>query len=208
MRIYASIGLLLTAGIASANLATFDGFAEGFANSFTDGGITFSNLDCYFGQGPVNSFAFDDASVDLAGQPGFTSPNVLGFSGYSPGTGVAFTRLGSFDFTIGASASTASFDFYCFGNDAGSTITLQGIRNAQVVGSQVVNLPTQFVISRLFVSLGTGTYDSFHIVANSPTNQGAIFGVIDNVNVTPVPEPATLAALALGGATLLRRRKR
>ena len=52
-------------------------------------------------------------------------------------------------------------------------------------------------------------FNYFDINATSTTDQNRLnFVVYDNVTVTPVPEPATLAALGLGAAALLRRRRR
>ncbi len=47
--------------------------------------------------------------------------------------------------------------------------------------------------------------DFFSSVANTPALQ---FGVVDNVIVTQIPEPSSLALLSLSGLALLRRRRR
>ncbi len=44
--------------------------------------------------------------------------------------------------------------------------------------------------------------------STDPNSRLLNFGIIDNVRVTPVPEPATMAALGLGALVALRRRKR
>jgi hypothetical protein len=193
---------------AGASVANFDGMTEGtFGLSITDGGITFSNLDQYFGTGPHDNFTIEDASGDLTGQAGFTSPNTMGFGGWSPGPGAAFTRLGAFDFSNGASAQTAGFDIYSFANDPNMTITLQGLLNGNVVNSSVITVPSTFTIQHTRIDLPTGNYNGFHVVSAGPTNQGATFVLLDNVSVTPVPEPASMAVLGLGALLIRRRRK-
>ena len=52
-------------------------------------------------------------------------------------------------------------------------------------------------------------FNYFDINATSTTDPNRLnFVVFDNVTVTPVPEPATLVALGLGAAALLRRRRK
>lgn len=209
IRLVFTSAAIALAGLSSAAIATFDTLVEGSSGaSLTDGGITFSNLDRFFGTGAGESFAIDDASADLSSFAGYSSPNVLAFGGYSPGTGVAFSRFGSMDFTTGSAASSASMEIFGFGQDAGTTLTLQGLNGTTVVNSASITLPTQFTIFHSTLTLGTGNYTSFHVISNSPTNQGASFVSMDNITVNPVPEPATLTVLSLSSLALLKKRKR
>jgi hypothetical protein len=196
------------AASASAAVADFDSFAEGFYQTLTSGGVTFSNLDDFTPITPNDLFAIDNAVPDLNGINGYSPPNVLGFNGFGPGDGVVFTRLGSFDFTTtGAQASSASLVWIAFDNAAGSTLELRGIRNGNVVNSASINLNTTFQITSMTLSLGAGTYDSFKVVAHGTTQNGAVFGVIDNVVVNPIPEPASIGAFAFALVGLRRRRR-
>jgi hypothetical protein len=196
--------------VASAGVANFDTKAEGFfATGFVDGGVTFSNLDQYLGSAGTDVFAIDRADGDLGGftGSGFSPLNVMTFGGWVPGTGCAFGRMGSFDFSIGGNASTASVDIFSLANDPSTVIKLQGKLGASVIQTVSVTVPNDSIIHHLSLSLPTGLYDNFHIVSSSPTNSGASFVNFDNVTVAPVPEPASMAVLGLGAIGLIRRRR-
>jgi hypothetical protein len=53
-----------------------------------------------------------------------------------------------------------------------------------------------------------GYFDSNATVSADAISRTFLFGLVDNVTVTPVPEPATMTALGLGALALLRRRNR
>ena len=193
--------------VASASVANFDTKTEGlFSTTIVDGGLTFNNFDAYLGSGPGDIFVIDRADGDLGGFPGFFSPlNVMTFLGYVPGTGVGFGRMGSFDFTDGSLATTASMEVFSLGNAANTTITLQGKLGATVVNSSIITVPTGG-IKHTTIALPTGLYDNFHIISNSPVNSGASFVNVDNVRIAGVPEPASLAVIGIGALGVLRRR--
>ena len=200
--------LLLAATAARGQLADFDSLAEGFYPTVTSGGVTFTNLDDFTPITTSDSFAIDDAVPDLNGIPGYSAPNVLGFNALGPGQGVIFSRLGSFDFSTGAQASAASLFFIAFDNAPDSTLEIQGLLGGNVVNSASVPLNTQFQIVSHALTLGPGTYDAFKVVAHGTTQNGAVFGVIDNVSVTPIPEPGALGACFAIVTLGLRRRAR
>ena len=201
-------GLLFVTVAARGQLANFDSLAEGFYPTVTSGGVTFTNLDDFTPITPSDSFAIDDAVPDLNGIPGYSAPNVLGFNALGPGPGVIFSRLGSFDFSSGQQASAASLFFIAFDNAPGSTLELRGLLNGNVVNSASVPLNTQFQIVSHTLTLGLGTYDAFKVVAHGSTQNGAVFGVIDNVAVTPIPEPGMAFAPAVAALSCLLRRRR
>lgn len=200
--------LLLGAAAARAQFADFDSLAEGFYPTVQSGGVTFTNLDDFFPITTSDSFAIDDAVPDLNGISGYSAPNVLGFNALGPGQGVIFSRLGSFDFSTGQLSSAASLFFIAFDNAPGSTLELQGLLGGNVVNTASIPLNTQFQIVSHTLALGSGTYDSFKVVAHGTTQNGAVFGVIDNVAVTPIPEPSSLGACYAVALLILRRGRR
>ena len=200
--------LMLVSGAARGQLADFDSLVEGFYPTVNSGGVSFTNLDDFTPITPNDSFAIDDAVPDLNGISGYSAPNVLGFNALGPGPGVIFSRLGSFDFSTGAQASAASLVFIAFDNAPGSTLELRGLLNGNVVNSASVPLNTQFQIVSHTLTLGPGTYDAFKVVAHGTTQNSAVFGVIDNVRVTPIPEPGAALGTAVAASGCLLRRRR
>lgn len=207
--------LLLVAGVAVATasqaalIANFDSFSEGDVfDTFTDGGITFSNV--FRHQTSYTNFAIENASNgELGGN--FSSPNVLGFGGYVPGGGVAFGAFGGLTFSAG-NATSAGLDLWTFPlNMGGNTITLTGYKQGQVVNSDSYLVPT-FSTSILYhrFDLSNDDYDLFKLTSDGPSVQGDSFIDIDNVQVqtSAVPEPAVVAGLGLGLLAVRRRRKR
>lgn len=201
--------LVLTLAFAAtshATVATFDDLPEGgLTTTLTDDGIIFSNL---YGGEPANayrSFAVDSSSGIYDGVAGYSAPNIMTFNAYAPGEELSFGRMKSFDFTAGAPALSASFTVLSIGNDPGSTLTLQGLRNGAVAGSTTLALTTDSLGVQT-LTLGNGLYDSFHVVGDAP--DGVLFIGLDNVTVSPVPEPAAFVPLGLGALLLLRRWKR
>lgn len=210
MRTLLTLGSALLTGAALAQVATFEEYdTESFHFDVISGGITFTNLDQNFPWGGTpHEFAIEDASADLTGLEGFSPNMALGFGGYSPGSGSSFGRLKTFDFFYSDLVTGASLQFFSFGADAGSTVTLEGWYQGGLVDSATINLPAQWVINSQKLSLDGGVYDSFRVVAGSPTNDGTVFGLIDTVSVTPVPEPATMAVLGLGALAVAAKRRR
>lgn len=85
------------------------------------------------------------------------------------------------------------------------TITVTGnTATWEIDGLPIVQLDTEIGSSfPLSGNISVGFMDIFTSVSGNPD---VSFGVIDNLVVTDVPEPASLVLLALGGFALLRRR--
>src|SRR5262245_48601386 len=113
----AGLAAPLVGAVCRGDVANFDSQTEGFiGTTYTEGGITFSNIDRRIpGQPAGGTFAIDNATNDLTGRAGYSSPNVLGFSAYSPGSSTGFGRLGSFEMQpsqVSTAATIELFDLY------------------------------------------------------------------------------------------------
>jgi hypothetical protein len=180
--------------------ANFDSMAEGVAGTtFTDGGITFSNLDRRFpGQPAPNNFTIEWTTSNYL--PGFTQPNFLTFGAYTPGGAAAFSigRFGSADIDFSGMATSVTMDIYGVGQTSSNTLTLEGIFGGNVVASDTVDFlsGTHGVLYRpMSIS---GMFDSLRLVAAGPDDFGIVAFGMDNVNVTLVPEPAAATLLLIG----------
>jgi hypothetical protein len=170
--------------------ANFDDLTEGFqGDSFSDGGILFSNLDERFQNEPAYGvFAIQATTADL---PGFSPPNYLTFEGFGQGdtAGYSFGRFGSANIGFSGIASFASMDIFGFATTSMNTLTLDAMLGSSVVESDTVTFysanPSGVVYLPMSVS---GTFDSLQLVAAGSDNNGTDFFGMDNVNITIVPE--------------------
>jgi hypothetical protein len=182
---------------AQVLLANFDDLTMGFVGkSFTDGGITFSNLDT--AGGPSHTFAVQVGSDGAT----FSSPNYLVFGVYSPQPGLLLARFGSMDISFAGEATTASLDV------AASTVsytwenllTLEGLKSGAVVASETVLVSqAEPFDGPLSVS---GDFDSLRLVASGQYDRGAVVLGVDNVSVTIIPEPHSNGLVAAGMSLL------
>ena len=82
---------------------------------------------------------------------------------------------------------------------AGTTVTWS------VDGSLIATLNN---VAPTGTNIFLGYFDSNATSSTDSNARNLLFGLVDNVRVTPVPEPASLCALALGAAAMLRRRRK
>lgn len=185
-----------TAAIAAGPptlVANFDDMTEGAGGAiFSDGGITFSNLDRRL-SGGGNVFAIEMTTNSL---PGMSLPNYMTFGGYSSGPGSSFGRFGSMSIGFSGLASAASMNIFGQpppGPDQ-NTLTLEAFNAGTMVDSQsvVFSGPMSFELSV------SGVFDSLQLVSAGATQAGTSFFGVDNVQITAVPEPGAFMLLGIG----------
>jgi len=178
--------LFLAGGVAraQAHTAHFDGNSEGgLGTSYFEDGITFSDLDRYLGSAP-DPFVTEDASGTLAGYPGFTPPMTLGFGGWSPGPGAAFSRCGTFRVIPPAVFGEASLNFYVAGSSsAGNTVTLEARLAGSLVASDFFIVPGTFGPHHFELQVSGADFDELKVVGTGPANSGSFFALVDTVVV-------------------------
>lgn len=195
-------GVCLVFAQAQASVATFDSLAEGvLGTTFTDGGITFSDLDDRAGGFPV-PFTCERADGTMPG-PGFSPPNALGFGSWVPGPGAAFSQVGSFRFTTGTIQTSASIDVFEWGTPGGNFISLEAYLNGVLVRSMTVQTPGDWQINHWNLHVSGASFDTLRINGSGPHSFGTFIGLVDNVVV--IPAPPTALALTLLGLTRRRR---
>ena len=196
---------LATQAAAAMLTANFDDLAANATTAtLTDGGIEFNNAASTFNPGVfgVSSFATSPASV--TSQPGISVPNLLSIGGAFANEHYAFT---SFDFAAasGALATSAGLTALDSGLTAGNTLTLEGFLLGTEINSVSVTLTSTKNLA-YSLTLPTGVYDSFSIVAAGSVNEGNALTDFDDVTINTVsgaPEPSTWALLGLSGTALL-----
>ncbi len=181
------LALALSAASAEAQTLTanFEIQSEGwFAPTYTESGLTFQNLDRAIPGGGNDVFTIEQADGTLSGQPGFTPVNTLGFGGYSPGPGAAFSRCKSFEIAWGgATASAAQLELYEFANSAGNTVTMEGLVGGSVVASSTITFTGGFVVSHHTLHIAGAAFDSLRLVGGGASDGGVFFAIVDTARV-------------------------
>jgi hypothetical protein len=189
-----AVCLSMVAG-ASAQDATFDAFAEGLiGTTFTEGGITFSNLENDIG-GPIgtNSFICEQADGSLAGQPGFTAPNCLGgATGYSPGPGAAYSRAKSYEMRTGQINTLGRLELWD-GGIAGNTVSLEAYMGSTLVNSQTIVTQSAFGLHYTLTVSGV-PFDMLRLQGNGPQQNGCLFVLVDGVHIGGTPAGTVICA--------------
>lgn len=229
MRIARVLGVLLMGASAVAALGDvfedYESFSEGFlGESFSHNGVDYVAANDVSGVFPDGStfvpadigttFTIEKATLFYNDFPGYGSPNKsLMFSGvYVPGDNLSIGALASVDMKLAEASNAASLQlgYYENGPWGGIVYHLDAL-----LGDTVVDSDT-FVISDLggrdnptyqTMSVAAPQFDGLHLYATWGDDYTAPRGMIDNLTVTAVPEPATLSAGVLGTLLMLRRRR-
>lgn len=168
-------------GSAFAQTADFDSLTEGTNGAvIVDNSIRFSNIDNNLGPGPGNA-AIEDASDSLAGYPGFSANNCLGFGGYSEGPGAAFGRFRSVDIERQDTSNAARVELFEFGTET-VTVRLEAYLADVMVNSAEVQLSGGFVLAHHTLELQGETFDKLRLRVDPDTGDVA-FILIDNVRI-------------------------
>lgn len=203
----------------------YDSLSEGFlGTTWSSDGITYRDVNSLAGVFPDGSFfepgelgsqlIVEDATFFFNDFPTYGSPNkVLTFgSAFVPGENLSIGALSSVFIDLATPADSASFDiaFYENGPWGGMVYHLSATLDGNVVAND------SFTISDLggrdnptwtTMSVSGATFNGLHLYATWQGDYTAPRGMIDNLTVSPVPEPASMAALGLGALALIRKRR-
>ena len=219
---------MAVSGVVQADVFhDYENLSEGFlGTTFTADGVTYHDVNNVSGFYPDgNPFDNDDngdqviiedATLLYNDFPGYgSSHNGMTFgSAFIPGENLSIGALASVWMDLDFLGNSADLDiaFYENGPWGGVIYHLDGVLNGDVVASttyEISNLGGRDNPNWTSLSISGANFDSLHLYATWNGFYSAPRGMIDNLAITEaVPEPASLCALALGGAALLRRRRR
>jgi hypothetical protein len=220
------VALTAVSGSAQAVVHNYENLAEGFlGTTYAADGITYRDVNNVSGAYPDNEpfgpsdlgnqLIIEDATLFFNDFPGYGSADkVLTFgSAFVNGDNVSIGALASVYIDIAGGATSAAFDIAYYENGPWGNIEyhLDAIHNGSVVASDTFllsDLGGRDNVAWQNMSVNGTTFETLHLYATLNGGYTAPRGMIDNLTITPVPEPATLAALGLGAVAMLRRRKK
>jgi hypothetical protein len=225
--IIGAIVLALCSASANANVfQDYEGLEEGsYGTSWDYQGVFYhdvNNVSGVFPDGETfevpeefrRNLIIENAGLFYNDFPGFGSPvNTLTFGmSWIPGENLTIGPLASVWMDLDEPGQAASLDlgYYENGPWGGIVYHLDGLLNGNVVASD------SFVISDLggrdnptydSLSIDGAVFDQLHLYATYGAEYSKPRGLVDNLSITAVPEPASLVMLASFGLLALRRRR-
>lgn len=229
-----SLFAVLGASFAQADIFhNFENLSEGFLGaSYTADGITYRDVNNVSGFFPPSDGVPGDpfTQADLGDQviieravplfddfPDFGTPNnAMTFGNtYVNGDNLSIGALASVYIDVPWIGNSVSFNLAYYENGPWGNIEyrLDAIRNGSVVGSDsflIADGGGRDNATFRTMSISGVEFDTLQLYARLDGDYTAPRAIIDNVAIqaAPVPEPATLAALGLGAAALLRKRRK
>ncbi|CAN5602059.1 hypothetical protein BH09PLA1_BH09PLA1_37900 [soil metagenome] len=223
--------VLLVVSLAAssfAGAAVFDDYealSEGFLGStFTHNGVTYrdvNNVSGFYADGAPfgpndngDQVIIENATLFYPGFPTYGSPlNSMTFGNtFINGNNLSIGALASVWMDVAGHGSAASFDIAFYENGPWGDIVyhLDAVLNNSVVASDTFTLlgaPGRDNAAIHRMSLAGAEFDSLHLYATKNGEYTVPRGMIDNLSIAPVPEPASLAMVGIVGAGLLVRRR-
>lgn len=181
-------------GMAAGSIITGMAFRlwNGAVSTYT--GATWSSYDIRVGESVAPNAATTTFATNFVGSSTLVQTGALTMSGFTSGASGT---------TPNAFCNTINFSTPFVYN--GGHLAIE-IRHA---GSNITNPANTFCDAVATTGVGYGTdYTSFTATGNTATVGAQATFTMTKLSYTAVPEPATMAALGLGVAALLRRRRK
>lgn len=223
-------GMLAVAGGSSVadavTVQNYESFSEGFlGTSFSAGGVSYRDVNPFSGSFPDggtfdpedlgNQLIIEDATLFFDDFPTYGSADkVLTFgSAFVPGNNLSIGALSSVFMDLDSVSDFASLDlaFYENGPWGGIEYHLDGLLGNTIVASDsfaIANGGGRDNPTWRTMSISGANFDTLHLYATWNGGYSGPRGMIDNLTLNPVPEPATLAVVGFGAAALIKRRRR
>ena len=228
-RLFLSAFTALIGASSVASAAAFDNYeslSEGFLGStYTHNGVTYrdvNNVSGFYADGapfgPADNgdqSIIENATLFYNGFPTYGSPvNAMTFGNtFINGDNLSIGALASVWMDVAGGGSAASFDIAYYENGPWGDIVyhLDAVKSNVVVASSTFTLTgsdgRDNAAFRTF-SVSGAEFDSLHLYATKNGDYTVPRGMIDDLSITSVPEPTSVAMIAFVGAGLVARRQR